>query len=78
MADSKARCPICGRLQFRLIPGSECYCACGTCFLVGSAGDEHSLEVLRVPSSRFRPAVRTITRVTQPAGRPTGKTNRFT
>ncbi|RPI24467.1 MAG: hypothetical protein EHM61_16995 [Acidobacteria bacterium] len=54
MSTKKARCPVCGRLQFRLIPYSQCYCACGTRFLVGPAGDEASLRVLHVPSERSR------------------------
>ncbi len=78
MPNSKARCPVCGRLQFLLIPGSECYCACGTCFLVGAPGNEHSLRVLRVPASYSRSGAVTIRTISGPSVRPTGKTNRFT
>jgi len=78
MSNSKARCPVCGRLQFRLIPGSECYCACGTRFLVGDTGDERSLRVLQVPSAQFRAGVRVLATVRQPAEEPTSKTTRFT
>ncbi|RPJ54847.1 MAG: hypothetical protein EHM23_28000 [Acidobacteria bacterium] len=78
MSTRKARCPVCGRLQFRLIPGSQCYCACGTRFLVGSAGDEASLQVLQVPSHRSRPEPGIVVRMKEPGERPTRKTNRFT
>ncbi|RPI27063.1 MAG: hypothetical protein EHM61_09725 [Acidobacteria bacterium] len=78
MSNSKARCPVCGRFQFRLIPGSECYCACGTRFLVGHTGDERSLQLLHVPVTRWRPGLLTFTTVKNPAEEPSRKTNRFT
>jgi len=78
LSNGKARCPICGRVQFRLIPGSECYCACGARFLVGTTGDERSYQLLHVPVTRSRATVRIVTTVGKPVEEPTAKTNRFT
>ncbi|RPJ50520.1 MAG: hypothetical protein EHM23_35255 [Acidobacteria bacterium] len=73
MSTNKARCPVCGRLQFQLIPYSQCYCACGARFLVGPTGDEASLRVLQMPSLRPRREPENVARML-----PSGKTNRFT
>ncbi len=41
----RVKCPNCGQQEFEVIPGSECFCVCGTAFRIGMTGRPEEIAI---------------------------------
>jgi hypothetical protein len=44
-ATERVKCPNCGQKEFEVIPGSECFCVCGTAFRIRMTGRPEEIAI---------------------------------